>query len=312
VPSTTAGPARDLLPAGTVMLGARGGSIVALDANGHELKILITVASGRLVTGAQLMPDHETLWYVTTEDPAVPNHGCPSVVTMDLRTKATSVISHAFGVAVTADGKRYVLGPGVYSDASVRQGCPGGTFQDEFAVHGLGTAAVSHAPADGAPIASSGPLGVAISPAGDRLITSQCSLDGCGVMTLPVPKSLGAPLVWNTSSPVSCSCQHFVTADDALYAIVETPMAPRAEVRRFAWNALSGSGTAVFSSASPRRFGSPVPTSAGVYAFVGDEYSAKTSHLYRLFGTRATEIGTTGYAAVVGVPRFVARAHRTI
>ena len=289
------------------MLGERGSSIVALDADGRELETLITLAAGRLVTGAQLMPDHETLWYVTTGDPAVPNHGCPSVVTMDLRTKATSVIGHAFGVAVTTDGKRYVLGPGVYSDASVRQGCPGGTFQDEFAVHGLGTAAVSHAPEDGAPIASSGPLGVAISPAGDRLITSQCSLDGCGVMTLPVPKSLGAPLVWNTTSPISCSCLHFVTSGEALYAVVETPMAPKAALRRFAWNALSGTGTTVFSSSSPRRFISPVPTTGGVYAFVGDEFSENTSHLYRLAGGRATVIGTSGYAAVVGVPRFVAR-----
>jgi len=228
---------------------------------------------------------------------------------LDLRTNATSVIGYAFGFAVAADGRRYVLGPGVYSDTSVRKHCPGADFEDEFAVHDLASAAVSHAPASDAPIASSGPIGVAISPAGDRLITSQCSLDGCGVMTLSVPKSLGARLTWHPSSPISCSCQHFVTAAGALYAIVETPMAPRAEVRRFAWSALSGSGTKVFSSSSPRRFGSPVPTFAGVYAFVGDEYSAKTSHLYRLSGSTATVVGTTGYAAVVGVPRFVAHAH---
>jgi hypothetical protein len=289
------------------MLGARGGSVVAVDADGRELKTLTTVAAGRLVTGAQLMPDHQTLWYVTTGDPGVPNHGCPDVVTMDFRTNATSVIGHAFGVAVTADGRRFVLGPGVYSDAGVRQGCPG-EAEDEFAVHDTATGAVSHAPLSGAPIASSGPIGVAISPAGDRLVTSQCSLDGCGVMTLDVPKSLGTPLVWSTSSPVSCSCQHFVTADDALYALVDTPMAPRAEVRRFAWNALSGPGTTVFSSSSPRRFGSPVPTTAGLYALVGDEYSARSSHLYRLSGSKATVIGATGYAAVVGVPRLLASA----
>ena len=244
------------------MLGARLGSIVALDANGHELKTLTTSPAGRRVTGIQLMPDHETLWYVTTGDPAKPNRGCPDVLTLNLRSNTTSVIGHTLGVAVTADGRRYVLGPGVNSDASVRQGCQGADFEDEFAVHDLGTAAVSHAPQSGAPIASSGPLGVAISPAGDRLITSQCSLDGCGVMTLSVPESLGAPLVWNTSSPVSCSCRNFVTADDALYAVVDTPMAPKAEVRRFAWGALSGAGTTLFSSSSPRGFDSPVPTIA--------------------------------------------------
>jgi hypothetical protein len=176
-------------------------------------------------------------------------------------------------------------------------------------VHDVASAAVSHAPESGAPIASSGPLGVAISPAGDLLVTSQCSLDGCGVMTLAVPKSLGAQLAWNTSSPISCSCRTFVTSGDALYAILDTPMAPKAAVRRFAWSAFSGAGTTVFSSSTPARFDSPVPTSAGVYAFVGNEYSEKTSHLYRLSGGLATVIGTSGYAAVVGVPRFVARAH---
>ena len=64
----------------------------------------------------------------------------------------------------------------------------------------------------------------------------------------------------------------------------------------------------MFSSSSPRQFGSPVPTTAGVYAFVGDEFSEKTSHLYRLSGGRATAIGASGYAAVVGVPRFAPRA----
>ncbi len=310
VPSTapTTAPGRDPLPAGTVMLGARGGSIVALDAGGHALKTLLTVATGRLVTGTQLMPDHETLWYVTTGNPAVRNRGCPSVVRLNLRTNTTALIAHATGVAVTADGKRYVLGPGVYSDASGRNGCPGASFEDQFAVHDVATGVVWHAPDSSAPIASSGPLGVAISPAGNLLITSQCSLDGCSVMTLPVPESAGAPLTWHTTSPVSCDCLHFVTDGDALYAVVQTPMAPRAEVRRFAWNALSGTGTTVFSSSSPRQFGSPVPTTAGVYAFVGDEFSEKTSHLYRLSGGRATAIGASGYAAVVGVPRFAPRA----
>src|SRR5579862_7814314 len=74
-PPTTATPARDPLPTGTVMLAARKGSVVALDANGHELKTLTTVATGRLVTGMQLMPDHETLWYVTTGNPTVRNRG---------------------------------------------------------------------------------------------------------------------------------------------------------------------------------------------------------------------------------------------
>ena len=109
--------------------------------------------------------------------------------------------------------------------------------------------------------------------------------------------------------PISCSCRNFVTAGDALYAVVETPMAPRAALRRFSWSQLSGSGTTVFSSASPQRFDSPVPTTAGLYALVGDEYSANTSRLYRLSGNQATVLGAGGYAAVVGVPQFVAGAH---
>ena len=65
----------------------------------------------------------------------------------------------------------------------------------------------------------------------------------------------------------------------------------------------------MFSGSSSTRFDSPVPTSAGQYAFVGNEFSESTSHLYRLTGHQVTVIGTSGYAAVVGVPRFVPRTH---
>jgi len=263
---TTTSPAIPVIPAGAVMLQSSGRKIFAVGANGHALDTLVTAFAGREVTDSAFAADHETIWYATQ---AEDNQSCPEVVKLNLLTNVRTVVAHAEDFTLSPDGRRVLL---VWpkNDAAVNANCAVTVqkqYDDALVVRDLATGAQSSLPASEFPTAGTGgPSGpVWMSPAGDRLITTQCVFDGCSTLLWTVPRNLDGPIQPSAAAGPACGCSRLLTGQGGMYAIDEgTSADPQTRLRRYDLTNLAGPGTVLVESKSVR-LSTVVPTSAGLF-----------------------------------------------
>ena len=105
-PSTTVpAAARDPLPAGTVMLAAKGRDVLALDARGHQIATMVHAVRGD-IQYARVTADHRELWYLSRK------HGtsaCADVVRADIEGRSSMIVTHAVAFDISPDGTRLAL-----------------------------------------------------------------------------------------------------------------------------------------------------------------------------------------------------------
>ena len=273
------------MPGDAVMLKLSERTIVALDADGHEVKTLVTVPAGREVTDASLTADHRTIWYAARP---LDNQSCPEIVKLDLVTNASTVVAHASDFTLTPDDSKLVL---VFpkNDAAVRANCGASEphqYDDALVVRNLATGAQSTLPFDAYPSAGTGgPSGpVWISPSGDRLVDGNCVEDGCAMFDFTVPVDLAGPIVRvrATTSPM-CGCASIISGADGIYGIDRGGFAaPQTRLRGYTAAHLKGTGTVLVESKTVKLF-LAVPTTAGLFV-VGGPGASRTANLYRVDG----------------------------
>lgn len=97
-------PTHDPLPAGTVMLGAKGRFVTARDANGKVLATMVKTTHGN-VLDAQVTADHKTIFYRVT-DPASP---CDKIARADIDGRSSEFVARGSSFAISPDGSRLAI-----------------------------------------------------------------------------------------------------------------------------------------------------------------------------------------------------------
>jgi hypothetical protein len=123
-PSTTiAAPPRGALPVGTAFVGLdhNTGVVYALDANGHALRTLFTVAVEAThhwptITQLQLGPNQTTLWYAANPTGVAP---CSTITERNLVTGATHGRYQGSWIALSPDGTRLAYTGCILQDPTV-------------------------------------------------------------------------------------------------------------------------------------------------------------------------------------------------
>ena len=296
----------DPLP-GAVLVAAHDREIDTLDASGHKLATLVTVFAGRTVTNLQLMADHRTIWYSTSQGHP---RTCDEVVKLDLRTNTRTLMAYAIDFTVSADGSRLLLvWPKTPADLTAQ--CtekPALTFttRDALLVRDLRTGAQSGITTTDYPTAGSGgPSGhVWMSPSGNELIDSVCTQDPCGTRLWNVPQPLGAALPRSTTAGPACGCATLVSGPGAVYGIDEGSFRNRrTTLRRYDPAQLTGPGTVVVTPAGIT-MGSVAPTATTVYV-AGYRTGSPTASVYRLAGDTLLPLSSS-YGQLAAIPAFVA------
>jgi hypothetical protein len=247
-----------------------GGKYIKLrDAAGNELRTLVTAYEDRLVTDAQLMGDHHTIWYATQPNWSMGAGGCNEIVKLDLATNQRTLIAHAYGFAVAGNGDRVVL-TGLQSDAE----CFGFPHEGPSnVVRDVSTGAQSEIIGDQL-------YSFVISPGGHVLVSTQCTEgdEGCytSLRTARLPDDLGAPVTLTPTNNQRLSLVEYVAHDDGLYAIV-TPhtvghcgegdeVTDRHQtVRRYSWTDMDSPPTVVATIPGSQSVWNLVVSPAGTY-----------------------------------------------
>ncbi len=274
--------------AGVAMLGMQGRRIVTIDAQGSELRTIVTAYADRIVTDAQLMRDHQTIWYRTARDYNLPSdqttYNCSDIVRLNLATNARTVIAHADAFSVAADGNRVVLS-GVRGDST----CSSTAWTPGInVVRDVSTGAQS--------TINGAFERFAISPGGHVLVANHCPDEGdCRIPLWSglVPGTLGGPVTMAPINDQKLSFLDLVSRNDGLYAIVdkhvqECGCSGRGDrfdrdvsIRRLSWYDLDGAGTELFTVQGPFSVRYIVPSAAGLYAVAGENVNALPA-LFRL------------------------------
>ncbi len=90
------------VPKDSAALTVDGRKIVAIDAEGHPLRTLVTVFAGQEVLEVQLARDHNSIWYLERANP----NACGTVVHLDLVTNTRDEVATADSFAVSPDQHR--------------------------------------------------------------------------------------------------------------------------------------------------------------------------------------------------------------
>jgi hypothetical protein len=97
-------PTHDPLPAGTVMLSAKGRYVTARDATGKILATMVTTTHGD-VLDAQVTADHKTIFYRVT-DPSSP---CDKIARADIDGGTSAFVARGDAFAISPDGTRLAV-----------------------------------------------------------------------------------------------------------------------------------------------------------------------------------------------------------
>jgi hypothetical protein len=257
--------------AGAVALRLQGQSIDAIDANGKVVKHLVTTFADRQVIRAQLLGDHNTIWYETM--PATSTNitnTCDDVVRLDLAGNHRTVIAHADSFSVSGDGRRVAL-ENVLPDSSCVPNVNQGVGRNVVRDVNTGKESAIVGKVDGE---------VVLSPGGHVLVTTQCNgeYDDCALnmVTAAVPNEIGAPLTLQRVNDDKLGFFRLTARNDGLYASVEdmsggcscsgSPANILQVVRRFSWSDLAGTGTPLFTTDGKHFIDSIAPTNNGVLA----------------------------------------------
>jgi hypothetical protein len=174
----------DALPAGTVLLAAKGRDVVALDATGHTLATMIHAERGA-IQYAQVTADHRWLWYLSRKGAGA----CADVVRADIDGRTSKIVTQAAGFAISPDGSRLALfGAGdIAHHACI---VPGAVHPTRVVVEDVNTGQTS-ALADATEI-----TGLQWAPGGTDLIALSCTPTQCNpLQRIDVPSDLRLPLV---------------------------------------------------------------------------------------------------------------------
>jgi hypothetical protein len=87
------------VPPGAAALVVDGRKIIAIDAEGHRLRTVVTVFAGQDVMEVQLARDHNSIWYLERGGPNV----CGTLVHLDLVTDKRDVVATGDSFAVSPD-----------------------------------------------------------------------------------------------------------------------------------------------------------------------------------------------------------------
>jgi hypothetical protein len=284
------------------MLTVADRHVIALDANDNQLGYLVTAYPGRVVQSAQLMSDHQTIWYVTSpDDYETATYKCSDVVRLDLVTNTRTVIAHADWFSASDDGSRVVLLNEV-GEAACRND---DNASGRNVVRDVASGAESPIVAE-----NSGPA-PQLSPDASTLVATNCTSDaaGChyGLISAAVPAKLGPAITLKPVNDPMLSFLSLMPRPDGLYALVDKHAqncgcGGREErydrdlsVRRMSWTDLGGSGTTLYTVQGPRYFEQIVPTDAGVVAFGAESVKSKYA-IYHVADGNAWQVTQSGVA----------------
>ena len=190
------------LPQGMALMAVRGQDVVALDANGNQVGILLSLPAGHHPGQAQLSADRQTLWYKDLAGPpqtatSSPDaYTCGAVMRYDLATHASTTMGHALAFAVSPDGSKLALSSELAAQPTASTWCPGLRQPTDYVyVKDLATnQEASLSIANGGTGYIYAPQ-VVWSPAGDQLAVQLCA-QGCALYTA----SVSAPIRSGVSS----------------------------------------------------------------------------------------------------------------
>ena len=200
----------DALPAGTVLLAARGLDVIALDARGHTLATMIHAERGS-IRYAQVTADHRWLWYLSLK------HGasvCGDVVRADIDGRSSRIITQAVTFDISPDGTRLALyGAGDLVHGSCRAAATR-SAPNHILVEDIATATSTS-------IAASNVSQLHWSPDGAYLVSASCTRDSCTPLErIDVPRDLRLSLVRNPGVvPISATRSIVSFGSDGLYAL---------------------------------------------------------------------------------------------
>jgi hypothetical protein len=286
--------------AGGAMLGWTTRDIKLYDANGNAIRTLVTAYADRVITSAQMMGDHHTIWYSETPDwsqPAIAPNQCNDIVRLDLATNTRSVIAHAYKFSVAGNGDRVVLSA-VIPDAE----CSRDSYSETLGV------SVVRDVSTGSQSTISGFDGysdIAISPGGHVIATTTCT-EGDGqchisLRTAAIPNELGAPINLQPTNDQTLSFTSLAAHDDGLYAVVdphpqscgcggqENRYDADVTVRRFPWSDLASSGTVLSTVQGPLTIDGAVIGPLGLFGWGSDNASSELG-VYRLHPASADRL----------------------
>ena len=285
-PTTAAGPQRDGLRPGTVMLSSRGPFVLSLDATGTQNATMVT--SPHEVVYARATDDHRAIWYLSMKNGP---KACGEVVRANIDGQGSKLVTEAEAFDVSPDGTRLALyGAGDLANGQCSQVKAGALGQ---------IAVVDVASFESSTLRIGGVTGLRWSPDGSSLIAVTCPAGSCAIRRIPVPAVLGAPLAAGPG-PIAAPARTIHSAriafgPDGLYALERTnPLgwgttALVDTIDRFDPSA-PASPTVVFSGGTTWRISQVIPTSAGVYVVAAHVDRPGSVGLYRVSGAKLVAI----------------------
>lgn len=292
----------------TAALIVDGRNIVAIDAEGHRLRTLVTVFAGQDVLEVQLARDHNSIWYLERGNP----NACGTIVHLDFVTNKRDELATGDSFAVNPDGRRLATADWVDGHGTCH-GLSGSPDTTRINVSDLASGRTSRwvsDPNDTSLLAGFHTARRSVwSPDGTHVAVLTCAT-GCTTRVWTAPDAIGAPITEDhlSARPMTIpsgltEAQDIAWTKDGLFVIddsgeccMEFEHGVTNAIDRYDTRTLTLESTLI-ESKNDYIFERLAPISTGDWLVVADRLSQRPDGTYRFSGQRpqlynVTERGT--------------------